>query len=60
MAVTSRIPKIEEEEVGNKPLPQEVLRLQQLLLDNGWKMLMERIDKTIDESIDTLSKPIPL
>ena len=36
--------EIQEEEVR---IPEEVLRLESLLLDNGWKMLVERFDEEI-------------
>ena len=58
--VTSRVSKLEIPKEEPKTLPQEVLRLQSLLLDNWWKMLMERIDSTIDESLQTIAKPRPL
>lgn len=56
---TSRVKRLEIPEVEAKTIPQEVLRLQSLLLDNWWKMLIERIDNTIEESIQTISKPRP-
>jgi len=57
---TSRVKKFEAPVIEETQTPQEVLRLQTLLEDNGWKMLMDRIDNTIDESIQTIAKPRPL
>jgi len=57
--VQSNVKRIEvkEDEVR---IPEEVLRLESLLLDNGWKMLMERLNNTIISSEKTLKQSMPL
>lgn len=57
--VTSRVTRVEIPKEEPKTLPQEVLRLQSLLLDNGRKMLMERVDVIIKECSDIILKPRP-
>ena len=49
--------EIPEEEVR---IPEEVLRLESLLLDNGWKMLVERFEEEIKKWNETVNKPRPL
>ena len=41
-------------------IPEEVLRLESLLLDNGWKMLVERFEEEIKKWNDTVNRPRPL
>lgn len=43
-----------------KIIPQEVLRLQSLLLDNWWKMVKERMEKDIKEINRSCRLPKPL
>lgn len=40
--------------------PEEVLRLESLLLDNWWKMIVDRIENEIRKWEDTVNKPRPL
>lgn len=47
-------------DVEEKRIPEEVLRLESLLLDNGWKMLIERLKSTIISSERTLKQSMPL
>ena len=54
--ITKFIPPVEEE----TQIPQEVLNIQWLLTDNWWKLLIDRIDNTINNSILEISKPMPL
>lgn len=57
--VQSRIPK-PEIEIKITKTPEEVLRLQSLLCDNWWKMLVERLNTTISDSEKIIRATMPL
>jgi len=54
--------KIDRTPIQEEPkrIPEEVLRLQSLLLDNGWKMLVERFETEIKRWEETVNKPRPI
>lgn len=58
--VQSRVKKFEIPVEEKKVTPQEVLRLQQLLLDNGWKMVKERMESDIKQINESCRMPRPL
>jgi len=57
--VTSKIQRFEKPDIEEKIIPAEVNNLKSLISDNGWKICMERIDKTIKETQELCMKPVP-